>query len=366
MFNQYILILVWIGVMALIQGSYYRQEYNELTGEWDWRVGTMFAIVVMAPVIWMAANRVWIGDSLLYAQTFHGIPNSWQELPQYFVTIKKDPGYYFSIAVLKQIIGDNTFRFFLCMAGLHGLVLAAIYRKYSQNYVLSVFLFLAATDYISWMFNGIRQFTAVVIIFAASPLLFKRKYIRLLFCVLIASFFHQSALIMVPIVFIAQGQAWNKKTIFLLAGAVLAVVFVGRFTGLLDDALSNTQYANVISDYTAWNDNGTNPLRVLVYCVPAIISFVKRTQIRQMDDALINVCVNMSVATAGIYLVSMVTSGIFIGRLPIYCSLYNYILLPWEVNTLFQRDNSKLIKIAMIFGYLVFYYYQMHVIFRLF
>ena len=38
MFNQYILILVWIGFMALLQGSFYREEYSEVTGEYEWRV----------------------------------------------------------------------------------------------------------------------------------------------------------------------------------------------------------------------------------------------------------------------------------------------------------------------------------------
>ena len=83
------------------------------------------------------------------------------------------------------------------------------------------------------------------------------------------------------------------------------------------------------------------------------------------DDQLINLCTNFSLVTAGLYLVSMFTSGIFLGRLPIYTSLYSYILLPWEIENLFIRESKRLMYVAMIVGYLGFYYYQMHVGFRL-
>ena len=57
----------------------------------------------------------------------------------------------------------------------------------------------------------------------------------------------------------------------------------------------------------------------------------------------------------------MVTSGIFIGRLPIYASLYSQgILLPWEVEHMFNKESSQIIKLGMILLYLVFYYYQIN------
>lgn len=47
------------------------------------------------------------------------------------------------------------------------------------------------------------------------------------------------------------------------------------------------------------------------------------------------------IISTALYAISMVTSGIFIGRLPIYCSLYaNGILLPWELNHLFGQGPA--------------------------
>lgn len=365
MLNQYVLILVWIGFMAMLQPSFYRREYDQISDSYVRRVKPLFAFAVMVPIIWMAANRKYVGDSYLYANTFLGMPNSFADIPLYVETLTKDAGYYTFVALLKQLIGNSVFRYFLAMALLFALVLITVYKKYSVNYVLSIFLFVASTDYISWMFNGMRQFTAVVIIFLASKFIFEKKYVLIIAIVLFASLFHQSALIMIPFIIAVQGKAWNKKTVFILLCAVLVVFFVGKFTTLLDAGLSETQYKNVVSDYTSFEDDGTNPLRVLVYSMPAIISFIYRKKIEQFDSKIINTCVNMAIVTMGIYLVSMVTSGIFIGRIPIYCSLYNYILLPWEVEYLFG-GNRKIIRIMMIVAYLIFYYYQMHVQYGLF
>ena len=47
------------------------------------------------------------------------------------------------------------------LASIQAIILVTIYRKYSTNYLLSIFLFIASTDYLSWMFNGVRQFAAV-------------------------------------------------------------------------------------------------------------------------------------------------------------------------------------------------------------
>lgn len=63
---------------------------------------------------------------------------------------------------------------------------------------------------------------------------------------------HQSALVMIPIVIIVQGKAWNKRTILFLSAALVAVTFVNQFTSILDNMMQETQYANMVNDWTLW------------------------------------------------------------------------------------------------------------------
>lgn len=111
---------------------------------------------------------------------------------------------------------------------------------------------------------------AIAIIMAGFPLLLKRKYVPLTVIILLGATFHASALLMVPIIFIVQGKAWNKKSVLCILGCILILIFVNRFTDGMNDALSNTQYSNMVTDWKEWEDNGTNPIRVFVYSIPMI------------------------------------------------------------------------------------------------
>ena len=320
-----------------------------------------FAIMVFLPVIWMAGTRTYLGDTFLYRLGFLKIPDSLSAFSEYFQMLQKDKGYSVFAFLVKQVVGNNSVLYFTFVALLQAVLLISVYRKYSINYVMSVFLFIASTDYLSWMFNGIRQFIAVVIVFAATPWMLKKKYVQLVLIILLASTFHKTALIMLPCVIIAQGRAWNKKTLMFIVCALLAVAFVSRFIGWMDDALSETQYANVVSDYKSWNDDGTSFQHVLVYSVPALLSFFGKKRIQRLGNPMINFCTNMSIISMGLYIISMFTSGIFIGRLPIYVSLYSYILLPWEARYLFGRTLSMFMYVGIVVCFLIFYCFQLSV-----
>lgn len=353
----------WLVLLAYVQNRLPRlvskQEHvrNRTVTRYNW----IFALLAAAPLAYLAATRGHIGDTGMYKRSFENAASSFSQIPSYVTRVKKDKAFYFFAAVFRTILGYRPVVYFGIIASFQILCMCKTIRKYSPYLLTGFFIFVASTDYLSFMQNGMRQFVAVCIIFACSDWIFEKKYILAIGAVLVASLFHQSALLMIPVIFIAQGEPWNKSTILVLLATMLALLFVDRFTNILDNVLSETQYSNVVDDWTSWNDNGTNPLRVLVYSVPAILSLIGLTYIREADDHVINVCTNMSIISASLWLISMVTSGIFIGRLPIYVSLYaNCILLPWEVDRIFSKESSRLIRLFMIVCFLGFYYYQIH------
>ena len=69
----------------------------------------------------------------------------------------------------------------------------------------------------------------------------------------------------------------------------------------------------------------------------------------------------MSLIAAFAYILSGFTSGLFLGRIPIYFSLYNYILIPWIIEKTFTKNSVKIIYIVLIILYMLFYYYQVHI-----
>lgn len=358
--SEYIWIFIWLALMFVFAHRKHWIKTEIVCGKTVYRYQMWFAMLVFAPVIWIAGSRGWVGDTWLYLLLYRQMPRSPFAIPSHLATVDKDKGFTVLSMIIKLFAGNDTLVYLMVIAIIQGIVLIVIFRKYSVNYLLSVFLFIASADYVSWMMNGLRQFMAVTIMFAATGLMLKKKYAPLIIVILIASTMHRSALIMIPLVFVAQGKAWNKKTLTFIFVALMGILFVGQFTNFLNDALQETQYKNVMSDAAMFNDNGTNPIRVIVYSLPAIISFFGRRSIRQVDEPMVNLCTNMSIISMGLYLVSMVTSGVFLGRLPIYVSLYGYMLLPWELEYLFTRKSRRYAYMMLIGVYLFYYYYQMH------
>lgn len=361
--TNYWWLLIWVALGGgLLSIAIPRQQMNVL-GKIEYRWSTLAVTILILPLILWCSLRTnsMIGDTAAYRSSFFAMPTSISEWPAYLEGVSKDKGFSIFSLFIKSLIGNSDVIYFFIIAAIQMGIVAWLYRKYSCNFLYSLFVFVASTDYISWMNNGIRQFLAVVIILSATSLFLKKKYVPAVIIICIAATMHASALLMIPIVFIVQGKAWNKKTVLLILASIAVLFAVDQFTDILDIALADTQYSSMVSDWTEWQDDGTNPLRVLVYSLPAIISLVGLKYIREADDPMINFAANASVVTAGLYLISMVTSGIFMGRLPIYTSLYSMgILLPWEIENIFTKDSAKIVYIVSVIGFAFFFYYQMH------
>lgn len=361
--TNYWWLLIWLFVGGLFLINYFPKQQEIVLGKRKECWSVPGAVILVLPyIIWAGFRIDNFGDTGAYRTSFSKAPSQLGQLFEYISTISKDKGFSVLTVLLKCFLGNSDVVYFLTIASIQMLILAFVYRKYSYDYWMSIFFFVASTDYMSWLHNGIRQFLAIAIIMAGIGFLLEKKYVQTICIILFASTFHASALLMIPAIFIVQGKAWNKKTVLCIIVSVCTLFFVGQFTSILDSLLSNTQYSNMVTDWQEWNDDGTNPLRVLVYSIPMILSIVGYRQIKRVDDPVINTMVNFSIFTASVAIISMATSGVFIGRVISYGSVFSQgILLPWEIKNLFTKNSSRLIVIIAITMYVIFFYYQMHV-----
>ena len=71
----------------------------------------------------------------------------------------------------------------------------------------------------------------------------------------------------------------------------------------------------------------------------------------------------MSLIVTGLYIISKIaSSGILLGRLPIYFSMYNLILLPWLLKNIFEKKEKDLVYYIMVICYLMYFYYQINIL----
>lgn len=355
--NIYIFIPIWIGIMAVVAASNQKLTKKRIvSGAEINQTNIIFAIITFLPIFFTVSMGDVFVDVWNYMEGYKQISTSFADIDW----SGKGPGFKVIEVIIKRIFGNNADIFRIIIALMQSIPIVLVFRYYSSDYLMSMFLFVATAIYISWMMNGLRQFTAATIIFAATPLLVKKKYVPLIIVILLASTIHNTALIMLPVILIVQGQAWNRKTVIFIIAAIIAMYVFGNNTSLFDSAIEGVGLNYSITEAHASGDTGTSFFRVLVNMVPMIIALIFRKKI-DVNNKFINICVNMSVITSGLYLISMVTSGVLIGRLPVYTTLYNMILLPYLVKNVFDEHDSKIVTIAMVVLYIFYYWYQMHI-----
>ncbi len=345
----YVSMMIWVAICGLVsKGS---ESTCIIEGKEEKRTNYFFSLITIAYIAFFMGNVQIIFDLYEYENNYNILPSEPSELLEYIKSIKKYPGFYVFQVLFKTYVSTEFlhFNFFLvifdCLAVLY------IYRKYSCSFAFSVFLFLVTEKHI-WMVNGVKQFLAVCIILCFSKYLMEKKFWRFALGVLIASFFHTSALVVIPVYFFVHGRPWNKKMLLILFGTILAIVFVPQFAKIIDWALGESNYNTSVLG----TNNGSNWLRVPIAAVPAIIALVTRKKIIDTAPKYINVCINMSLISSCIYLIAAFTSGIHMGRLPIYFELYSYISLPWLLDNAFDKETGRTVKIACVICYLIMYY----------
>lgn len=353
----YWFMFVWVIFFGIL--TQMTSRYELVGGEtYEPRARLFMAILVFSLIIFFAGMRSSVADTSVYRETFKTYPllsdaNS-------FLSDEglKDKGFAYLGILVKTFISDNYTVWFTIIAVISGMSVALILYKYSCNFAVSAFLFMASCQF-TWMFNGMRQFLVASIMFFCTDLILKKKFFIYALIVCILSTIHQSALILIPVYFIVTGEPWSKRTMLFVGCIILAIIFANTFTNIFNDVVENTNYSGAMETLKE-TDDGTNIVRVLVESVPTVIAFIYRDKISEKLTPIIKLSINMSLMSTGIYVISKIlSSGIMIGRLPIYFSLYNLILLPWLIKNIFSDREKDLVYFLMIVCYMVFFYYQM-------
>lgn len=357
----YWFMMAWVilfGILAQVTSK--KVCVGEYLGEevYEARVHLFMAIVTFAVIVFFAGARSYVADTTAYIKMFNDYPLLQNAHGVIFAEGAREPGFRLFSILIKTFISDNYTVWLSIIAVISGICVMYPLYKYSCNFGVSAFLFMASCQFM-WMFNGMRQFLAAAIIFSSTGLILKNKTLLYILIVCVLSTIHQSALLLIPMYFIAQGEPWNKRTLLFIGCIVLAMVFTSKFTNLLTDVVEQTDYASSVNEFKA-TDDGTSPIRILVESIPIIMAFFYRNKIKDKLTPIIKLSINMSLIASGLYIISKIaSSGILLGRLPIYFSMYNLILLPWLLNNIFDKREKDLVYYIMVICYFVFFYYQM-------
>ncbi|WP_018590337.1 EpsG family protein [Terrisporobacter glycolicus] len=357
----YYFMLIWVIIWGSISLLTSKQvSIND--GIYERKVNWTISIITFSAIIFFAGLRSYgVADTGAYIDMFKSYPNTLVNIFNNIPSGDSDMiGFILLSTFIKTYISSDYSVWLFIIATISGICIVTTLYKYSENFGISVFLFMVSCQF-TWMFNGMRQYLAVAILFASTTFIINKKSLKYFLIVLLTSTIHKTAIIMIPTYFIVQGEPWNKKTLAIIGIVICCVIFSSEFLNLFDSAMEQTEYAISYQD-NKLIDDGVNIMTILVQSVPLVIAFLFRENLKDKYTPIINISINMSIIAISIYIVSkIVSSGILIGRIAVYFTAYNLILMPWVLSNSFDKNEKRLMYFVMFICYLVFFYYQLEV-----
>lgn len=213
--------------------------------------------------------------------------NNYSDLPEYLT--------YYQTGEVETVSGDNInigfellnkllysmgvpFQFFLFCIGITVFFLYGhIIDKYSPNRLLSLLLFIL-TAYIMFL-AALRQSLACAIGMLAFEAIIKRKMLMFLVCVFIASLFHTTALVILPVYYI-YGVKINKKNICVLFGCFLTVIVLFNIVG--GYLVSFSEY---YAQYLQYDNEGSITRSLMKIYICGLFIYVLRKKIFDKDSS---------------------------------------------------------------------------------
>lgn len=339
----YVFLIGVISKQLVLSGSI-TSKYNNYTN-------LVFAILIFALPVFFIGLRSAVADTSAYIDGYEKLVPDFSLV---HIDLLKSRGFGWDLFTVffKRYISQDVYVYLMIIAIIQAGALIKTYYKYSADYSYSVLLFFLSGSFF-YMLNGIRQFLAISIVLYFFDFIFKKKNIRFIIVVLIASTIHLSVIIWIFALFFIQGKTANIKMIVFVFLVLLAITFVDSFTGLLNDALSETTYSNSVDHMRM--DTGSSFIRTLIFAIPIGVAFLGRNELKKHEDTNMSILINVSILGVMTSILANFTSGILIGRLPTNFVVLNYALLPCLFVKGFNEKQGRTIKLMCTVIYLLFF-----------
>lgn len=270
----------------------------------------------------------------------------------------RDRGFSFLSAVIKLFTDNSQVFLFILALVTVGCLFWGIVNRVPQA-ELGIFFFITTGCFIDTM-NGVRQYLVSALLFFFLPqLLEERKFIKYMVVVILLSTVHGSALLFIPIYFIATKKAWSGSTYGVIGVCLLAyMLFNSGIGSLLVEILDGTSYGSDYSDMILAGNTSVNIIRIFVVAVPIILAFVNKN-CDEKKGVMYSIAFNMSIINLMTWIFA--TKVLYFYRLAMYFTPYMILLLCYEIRLVQNMKYRRLITYASVGCYFIYHLYSMHV-----
>ena len=270
----------------------------------------------------------------------------------------RDKGFSIFGALIKLFTEDSQIYLFILSLITVGCLFWGIAKRV-PNVELGIFLLITTGCFLDTM-NGVRQFLVSAILFVFLPkFIQEKKPIKYILVVLLMSTLHGTALLFIPLYFIARVKVWSRGTWGILVIGGLACLFFNSGIGQgLAEILEGTEYGEDYGKMLIEGNTSVNVLRIFVALAPLVLSFLMKEK-TEKHTPIYTIAFNMSLINFLVWIFA--TRALYFYRLAMYFTPYMILLLCYEIHELTKETDRVLVYSAALILFFVFHLYSVYV-----
>lgn len=292
-----------------------------------------YDLLMLISLILISGLRYGIGTDYPMYKSFYfniNLPNA----------AKVEIGFKILILLANFLFKEKYWLFFTLCSSISIIPIYLIFKKKSKKPSLSFLIFISLGFY-TLSFNMVRQFIALSLCIVAISEIEHKNFIKYLFLILMASLFHITSLIMLPM-YLCGNKNSSKKT-------MMRLFFLEMFAGFLFNPIFNFVVSNIPQYSMYLNYDGVNA-GIGTYLLSFVYLIIILFQINHYDffaDNKFNkICLNISVLAVPFIVFS--TFNILFARLIYYFLIPALVPLANITNFFKEKKTQKIFNILII------------------
>ena len=338
-------------ILMIITGLAYLSQNQSI--KHNRKTKDFFYIALVVFMVLLVGLRMGYNDTLNYRTGFiNSVDFTTFISDSENLELMSNPLFYGFQALIRTFTDNYSILFMICAVFVNVSFVRFI-KKHSdsEDFGFSMFMYVCLGTLMLSM-AAQKQILTMAILTYALDALFDRKYFKYYIIVFLAGMCHTYAwlFLFLPVM---GDKPWNIYTYMMLGVTMLIMSYfqnaIESFVEIADSVGKD------IATEEVFDGNQMNLMRVAVYALIPIVSFVFQGRLYKVMDRKHGIMIQMCTISMMFMLMGTLNGANMFGRSANYFEVGMIIVLPWIVKQLFTKQSSKIILSVALVCFLGFY-----------
>lgn len=309
----------------------------------------LIILIILVPSLVAAFRGGSVGaDTNAYIDYFYLVGST----PGNLFTYSMEPLYNLLNKLSYLIIPHHSTMLFINSILIMSLIFTT-FTKYSKNLSLSILLFYSTYIYYESL-NGMRQYIAIALVFFSIRYIFDRKMIKYLIFILLASGFHTTSILMLPlyVLYPLVDRGSKMKLFYWVSIALVSYLFLPQILNIIVSLLP--RYSNYINNIDS-SSGGVRSIFISVFLIGLGFFTIYVSKTKPNQRLWFYLLMIIFYFASSLYVLEINSN--LAQRLGWYFTIFIPLFIPELLKLISNNKTRSIITFLVVISYLALHYY---------